>query len=529
MAITLKVPALEDKPLIVAETRVPKVLEFVSNLPISKLNESASTLLEELEILNRQHVSADARVKVLEAYRPTIINLTESLKATYANATLPLSNISKERAALAESLWLELGYGYKLALLEMQSQLFNLKGNKSTAFVIIRAIEAATQLSLVYYQTYFSVPGNVWTDTHQLYFYAVQQGIHELEIEADHPFTKTSSINQVYKQIILLAISDPQHLGAQDTALVADYIYRHANQAKLQGLGVVENFAGVFLIKLNEDKAPIPYLKNELPTDGGTDILLLTIDLARLVHQHLQALQAKTPLDPKELPENGYSPKTQDILVHLIKHWGTPPKRVFNRSKRQTATDMSLGVVAVHFFVNGEKPYLQPISAAKTVQLDEAPVASIQIDDIAHQAKRWQIVNISAGGLALRQTSDLITNVKIGQIACLRNVGESTWSIGVLRWANNDDKNMLEVGAQLLSPSAIAGGVRQLNQGKFEHALILPPMPAIKQDVSVIANTGTYSPARILELDEQGKVSRIMLTRLIERTDSFERFSFSYL
>lgn len=529
MAITLKVPALEEKPLIVAETRVPKVLEFVSNLPLSKLNESASTLLEELEILNRQFVNADARLRVLEAYRPAVVNLTESLKSTYANASLPLANIAKERAALAESLWLELGYGYKLTLLDMQSQLFNIKGNKSTAFVIVRAIEAGIQLSLVYYQTYFAVPGSLWSDAHQLYLYAVHQNIHELEIESDQPYSKTCSINQVYKQMVLLAISDPQHLGAYDTGLVADYIFRHASQAKLQGLGIVENFAGVFLIKLNEDKAPIPYLKNQAPTDGGTDILLLTVDLARLVHHHLQALQAKTPLDPKELPDNGYSPKTQDILVHLIKHWGTPPKRIFNRSKRQNASDMALGVVAVHYFLNGESPYLQPISAAKTVQLDDAPVANIEIDDMSHESRRWQIANISAGGLALRQSSDQISNIKIGQLACLRNVGDTFWSIGVLRWASHDEKSILEVGAQLLSPSAVAGGVRQLNQGKFEQALILPPMPALKQDTSIVTQAGLYSPARILELDDNGKVSRIMVTRLIERTDSFERFTFSYL
>jgi cyclic-di-GMP-binding protein len=45
----------------------------------------------------------------------------------------------------------------------------------------------------------------------------------------------------------------------------------------------------------------------------------------------------------------------------------------------------------------------------------------------------------------------------------------------------------------------------------------------------VITRPGVYAPARLLELDEQGTISRIMITKLVERTRSFERFQFSIL
>jgi hypothetical protein len=59
--------------------------------------------------------------------------------------------------------------------------------------------------------------------------------------------------------------------------------------------------------------------------------------------------------------------------------------------------------------------------------------------------------------------------------------------------------------------------------------LLLPELPAIKQLGSIVSACGTYSPVRVLELDEHDKISRIMLTRLVESANSFERFQFSYL
>ncbi|HLD08731.1 MAG TPA: hypothetical protein VJB68_01640, partial [Methylophilaceae bacterium] len=111
----------------------------------------------------------------------------------------------------------------------------------------------------------------------------------------------------------------------------------------------------------------------------------------------------------------------------------------------------------------------------------------------------------------------------------VKNSGESHWSVGVLRWISNNEHQQLDIGTQLIAPEAKAAGARVPDQREFEPVLLLPGLPAIKQPSSVVSACGMYSPARVLELDEHGKISRIMLTRLVERTNSFERFQFSYL
>jgi hypothetical protein len=352
MAMNLTVPALEDKPLINAETRPPKILEFLAGLPASPL-EAAATLHEEMVILNRQKVSADNRFKALEIYRNHAISIVNNLSHTYCNASLPLSKEAKAQAAVAESLWLELSYGYKLTLTDQLSQLFN-PNSKTTALTIYRAMESLHQLSMVYYKTYFNIPSTVWSDLHQLYFHAAQHTLHEIEVQTG---SQPGSINLLYKQILLISLADPQHLAPQDIELVADYISRYAKHTQLQGLGILENPAGIFVINLDSDEPPVPYVKNTKQTDGDTDILFITVELARLVHQHLQMLQSGNIARNSGLPESMLDTRYQDMLVYLIKHWGVSPKRIYKRSSKNNISQLGIGLAAAHYFINNEQYY----------------------------------------------------------------------------------------------------------------------------------------------------------------------------
>src|SRR5690606_9873374 len=166
IALNLKLPDLEDKPLIIAETRAQKIAQFIDGLPLSKPLEAASVLLDEMEILNRQKVASDARIKALDAYYPVVARISENLAAEYCASPLPLPPLAKSHADAEKSLWQELGYGYKLALLDLGNKLFGLGNTKLVASTIRRAMESLSQLAMVYYQTYFVPPGNIWSDFH---------------------------------------------------------------------------------------------------------------------------------------------------------------------------------------------------------------------------------------------------------------------------------------------------------------------------------------------------------------------------
>lgn len=520
MSLNLTVPALEEKPLIVAETRAQKVLEFLARLP-SEPSQASAVLHDEMEILNRQKISADHRLRALDLYREHIVRLAGNLADNYCNASLPLSRESKTQAAAAESLWLELSYGYKLALNDQLDQLFS-PSDKTISLTIYHAMESLRQLSMVYYETYFTVPGSIWRDWHQLYFHAAQESLHEVELLIDGQKT---SINLLYKQILLMALADPQHLAPQDMEQVADYIARFAHHTQLQGLGILENPAGIFVVALDSDKPPVPYIKNVEQTDDSTDILFITVDLARLVHQHLQMLQSGKTAKNTGLPENALDSKYPDMLVYLIKHWGVSPKRIYKRLKKSSRAQLGVGLMAAHYFINNEQHYQQPGIPDESNLMEQPSVVRPAI-----KASAWQIVNVSASGAALRKFPTVTAQVRIGELLGVKSEDDKHWSVAALRWAANNDQEQLDIGTQLLAPKAEAAGVRLANgSNPFEPALVLPAVAAINQAASIIAHCGAYAPARVLDLDQNGSISRIMITRLIERTRSFERFQFSPL
>jgi hypothetical protein len=365
----------------------------------------------------------------------------------------------------------------------------------------------------------------LWSDLHQLYLYAVQQALQDIEIELDGNSKKTTSITFTYKQILLMSLADPQHLAPEDIQLVADYIAHHAQHTQLQDLGVLENPAGIFLIRLDSDKPPIPYVKNNEETDSSSDILFITMDLARLAHKHLVMLQAGDRPKNSGLPSNASDPRYEDMLAYLIKHWGVSPKRIYNRSRKADHIDLGIGFAAVHYFINDAKHYVQPQQAN---EVDNSSTEKKRVPE-QHNFKptRWQVLNISAGGMALRKLPNVENNIRVGELLSVKTAITPQWSVGVLRWASHDDKQQITVGAQLIAPTATPIGVRMQGQPGFIPALMLPEQIKLKQASSIIVPSGTYSPARALELDEDGKVSRIMMVRLIERTSSFEHFHFS--
>jgi hypothetical protein len=518
MALTLTIPALTDKPLIPAETQPQKLQTLMGQWLKLPMLEAATAMADELENLNRQVVPSDARFRALETYRPLVISMNRRLASIYGKASLPLPAEARAYVKVAESLWLEMAYGYKIALIDEQQKLFKINSNpKHMAQLLLRAFEALNGLIHIYFQTYFPAPGSVWSDIHQLYRYAVQSELQDLPIEQGE--RKTTSISTQFKQILLMALAEPQNLTPSEIRRVADYIERHAALAELHATGRIENPAAVFLVKLNTDMQPIAYSKHESLPPTGSDLLLLTIRLARMVHQHIQLLQKKNAIiSTHELPDDATDGRYIDLLRYLLQHWGKVPKRVFKRSRKNSSVSMVIGMPAAHALANHEWQGNTPPGVRRSGLLPE------QL-----QAARWAVLNVSAAGMALRKPAKLTSHLHVGEVVAVKEDHMRGWATGVIRWAMHDEQDNLDIGIQLIAPTARAIGLRRPSQPSFELALLLPAIRALKQEASIVGEVGSFMPDRIMELNYDGRFRRIVLTRLMERTHGFERFQFTPL
>lgn len=532
MALTLNIPEVKDNPIIIAETRPQKISKSLEIRHSENRLDIAAYLHSELEILNRQKVSASTRVQTLDTYRPLLISTAQALADDYSNATLPLHDKAMLAATAAESLWLELGYGYKLVLIDLQNQLIKIGTDKSSAHAIQRAMHAVAEHALVCYQTYISPPSHIWGDLHQLYFCAVQLGIQNIsiqnanmvaeKIDQNSATSLVSSIENTYKHALLMSLADPQHLTQKDIRLIAEYLAYHVKNAQITAVDPLESISGTFIISLKSNDPPTAYSKQKGVPDPSADILLQTMNLVRAIHQDLSALQnAQLPKDgsiPVDANHNDYI----DLLTYLIKHWGMTAKRIFNRSPRDGGVELVSGIFAIHNASDNEDSAINATNMHDSVEISTANVPQTTLS-------RWKILNISATGMSIRRHPTAEKNIRIGSLLGIKAKGEQHWALGVVRWANCGIRERLDIGVQLIAPQA-QSAIALINGMKHdEMVLLLPQITAVNQVASLIAPIGTYQPARQVTLTRNNESTHVMLTKLIERSNHFERMQYSVI
>ena len=512
MALKLHIPQLKDKPIIIADTRPQKILQSLEHIRSENPLDIASHLHIELEILNRQKISPSQRLQALEAYRPLLISTAHTLAEDYSNANLPLHDKAKLAAAATESLWLELGFGYKLALVDLQNQLIKLGSEKSSVQAIQRAMHAIAEHAMVYYQIYIPPPEHIWGDLHQLYFCAVQLNIQQAQ--TDTPAALGISIENTYKHALLMSLADPQHLTQKNIRLVAEYLLYQVQAAQISAVAPLSDTTGTFIISLKSNEPPVAYSKQKSAPDESSDILLNTMDLVRNIHTHLNSLQHNLlPADgsiPADAPRSDYI----DLLTYLIKHWGVTFKRVFNRSQKNGEVELVAGIAAIHSMLGGASKgsYEENFEA-------HAPI----------MPSRWQILNISPTGMAIRRHPTAEKNIKIGGLLGVKIKDEAKWSLAIVRWASCGTKERLDIGVQLIAPYAQHGIAKIDDREDDEHILLLPEIPAVRQIASLILPKGIFEPAKQLTVISNNQSKRVLLTRMIERSQYFERIQYSVI
>lgn len=511
MPISFKLPDLEQNPILLAETRSNKLNDFVRQLPFSDPMKAAAEIIEELQTLNSQKIALANRINALEIYRPAVIQIAESLIPQFSYASLPTSKNQKAFADTVMQLWEQMAFGYKWALIDLQNKILNINSDKSAALVIQRAIHALKETAFISYLMYRAPHKSIWKELHQLYFSALQQNVQSIITTESLNDNNESSVDAVYIQTLLLALAHPNRLSGQDIVKTNAYLKNLASEAELRALGFVESSNGVFLVELDGDQPPKAYAKNRSELNNETDLLLLTVKVAKRIHTHLKLIQDNILPSDGSLPNNALSNNYEDLLSHLIHYFGTAPLRSFNRARKNDGMELGIGIDDAHYFVpKVGNDYKNLIVKNATIK-----------------PSRWQILNVGAGGYALRKFNSSQVSMHVGDIAAIKNNESLSWEIGIIRWASINELNQLDIGFELVSPSATAIKAELPGHQKGEcKALLLPEISSLKQQASIVLPRGTSKTDDILTIIQDDVESKIAITKLVERSSSFERFQY---
>jgi len=514
---------------------------WLAGLPFLNIADTSHLIANALSELNRTRLSVNQRFKLLELYRAPVRHLCAELQKNYIGLALPLPERSRLIAQQVRQVYTELAYGYKRVTLDASRTDLSKPAEKvALAVPIQRSIRSLTEVLAKCYEIYAPIPPGTWRELHDLYGIAEELGITELTVtDKLNEANSGSSIGHAYKQALLIALSDPYRLPVRMLDKVQRYLDGHASLARLSIPTAGPGANCEYLICLDEDRVDFLQAGDKADMRLHRFRLLQTVDLARTLHDQLKA--ANTGLSPplggleRELPNS----ELRELLRRLIVTWGVNPKRSFSRAPtHEQALDIAIGIDAIGYFVNGSVDFL--LSSEEV----GPPPARTQLSAIEEQqrylsyprpeALSWILMNESATGFTVHHENVPREILKVGELIATRPVDtHGDWTIAVVRWLRSAGPAGLELGAERLAPSAAAVAVRpegeDESESTFVAALALPEVKPIGRSDSLISPRGFFKPGDVFVVDDGYRARRVLATRLVEFTGSFEQFEYNDL
>lgn len=570
MHLRLSLPPRTATPGGNIDLRPAEMDRWLKRLPLLNVPESAQLLTRQIFSLNRMALDDKTRLQLLESMRAPIRHVIQALQKTYIGLSLPLPGKARQTVGQARQLHTEMAFGYKLIAYNSTATTSLDRAQAGMAGMAIhRAIRYLTELLFRNYGLYSLPPKGVWHEIHQLYRYAEHLGIADAPLEDKlNDALPQVSIAHAYKQALLLDFSDPYHLPALVLARVYRYLDRWAGTAQLSSGVAAPKSNCQFLINLDRDRAGAVNTEASPIAAEGRCRLLNTTELARVVHQQLMELQAGRQPEPDGLEKDFFANLGHDMLLRLLGAWGTNPKRVFTRSLRENRrTQVSIGIDAINLAVNGERfrpstNEVGPQPRRTALSLENNPLDRARQPDAFPESAIWELSDESAGGYALAKSGAHAGTVRVGELIASRpDSGDGRWEIGIVRWVRTSDADhvgasrdghgsgqgmdevdriekewsrprrelAVEIGVQRLSPSAAAVAILPLEESgdRYNLALALPEVHAMKQPATLITPRGFFKSGRILYLDNSYRTRPIKATKLVELSGAFERFQYS--
>lgn len=555
---------------------------WISDLPFANLGETSRQVFTKLMEFNRLEIPNNTRLKIAELFQQPVEYVTTNLRKYYLDLPLPLSEKNRKIAALNRELQSELAISYQIITQNIIAGRPGILERKMLVTCIFRTINAL--LAVIYHSVlvYDAYPEGVWRLIHRLYAYSVHNKLHNIHVKNGKKSRRNSSINEVYKQLLIFAVSSPSSYRQSDIQQIFNALPRWSQFANLTLADRSPSyFSGMFITQLNTDLPPI-YKKLWRKNITSPYILLNTNDLVLYLQEHYET---------EEIGENEYShtsssPLSKALVKKLINVFNVVQHRRFSRTRLNFELQVATGLTILHTLLSApsksekammHQPYStpawinnqfhnggvthprqlfnehdltlcdyddpmqqQPMQQASILSshLSRTIIKATPTPDWVKQAQEsWnktfacKTINESAGGYCIDWGLDNAPKIKIGEIVGFRSeLASDQYCIGVVRWMQKSCSNSLHIGVEIFSPSGKAVVTKYASEASpLAHeykGILLPELTTSGQTASLIVPITSFKLGDIIWMEEGTMKQQVRLTQIVESTGAFARFQF---
>lgn len=513
-------------------------LQILSRLPLANPLQAEGELNRFLDSLLQEPPEPAVYLTLLEQTRVPLCFVEEELARRYIGKPLPLGDLEENAFTQVVATWLKAARAYAHCA-QLDTTRDDPEHAQRVALVLHRCIYYTGMAIVEHLRARRMLRRGLWLDLHGYFASAEEWGVATLPVpDALDPLGRSTHCTAAYVALLLCELAGPYSLTVRDLGLVRRWA---ANWAPLVGL------------QRALPGEPLPQFVIDLMHDCGlratADCLqtehLRRLDTTRLAQQMGQVrLQLAERMPPAQigLGEDCTAGQCRRLLEQLSRPWAQAraPRR-FRRHATSGLASVSSGFEAMHYFISG-KEFTQPENVrvysrqeydslfAFRHMVDPTQQLQVRQGQLGFSADPWEVVNQSANGFRLMR-SLAGRKMEHGQLLALCPSDGERYLLGYVTWLMQEDEGGLTAGIAALPgiPQAIAARPLTLSGSHAEmysRAFLLPALPAIGCEQSLVLPQGWYHAGRVLEIHTDGPW-RVRLLHVLQDGPDFERVSFA--
>jgi hypothetical protein len=513
-------------------------LAFLSRLPLANPLQAEASLNKFFDSLLEAPPPALTYLNLLEQTRVPLCFVEEELARRYVSKPLPLADQEEQAFQQVIAIWRKVSRAYAQCA-QMDANAEDPEHALRVALVLHRCIYYTSMIIVEHHRARRELPPGVWLDLHGYYASAEEWGVATYPLaDALDSLGRATHCAAAYAAALMMDLAGPYSLSIRDQSMIRRWAGQWSPLVSILGVTPGEALPP-FVVDLMQDAGLKP-MADCLNTEN-----IRRLDTARLslvLTQARQQLAQRLPPAQIGLGEDCSAGQCKRLLEHLSRPWSqVKAARKFRRHATSGIAKIAAGFEAMHFMISGHE-FSQPESARVYSRQEfdslfvfrhmEDPSAQLQIKQERQiiRPDEWEVVNQSANGFRLIR-SVAGSKVAHGQLLAICPHDGERYLLAQVTWLMQDRGNGLVAGIAAMpgAPTAISARIVSGQSGHgevFSRAFMLPAVPAINAEQSLVLPLGSYQADRLLEIHTD-HIFKVRLNRILQDGPDFERISFT--
>ena len=534
--------------------------DWLQRLPGTELEKSCEQICGVLQALNRAGVDKKLHRLFLEEISAYVKLFENRVESIYLDSPIPLLDYQQHSVE-----WLVWCF---LSLAKNFQQLADGSENNTTKGVMLYQSLFALAQAYQHMSAIYNEPCNgFWRMCYQVYSFAELEGLLDIEIEQEGQ--QNSSINRLFKLILVFSLCDYPQFRPREMRRIFAYLRQNDNQLEIFRQFNKEHSKGLFAIQLHNDRGPFNLAKEEQIQHDSSIRYIAPVKLAKNIYQSLQDDHSK-PGAIKEI--------NRVVLMRVIKTLGLAQIRKFKRMEaghqisgivgfanirdylRQGAVDEVQSKPQAHPIPG--KPYEYDTSQFELVDekdelaflgfsnlkkkfandekinkiLDASAGLSSKINvwnseehlpvDVDIDISDFTVLNSSAKGYGIG-FSHLQEKVKVGDLFALVSEQKQRIELALIRRFLRLSDGQFNMGIELIGVATDV--VLMKAEDKQTRAIFLPGIKALNQADTLVYSSGDFNVAEFVTIRKDNKDIPCRLAKHINSTSSVWQVELFYL